>query len=197
MFDCIYSAYCIKPSCDNACHVHAETCYWMERCGITINNPVLHISIDQLNQCVKLLDDNVGKVNVYRAKNTLATADLFCYCAICKYGHGTGLNGGVYNLNFSKYVEEIRKSWRTRYESEELDFMRIWTDSSEFLIISRLDYVNFTDFESQTLLSIMQSRSQPGKSTYIITPSEANLIGKGDGFYPRLLRQLKEAEIKC
>lgn len=197
MFDCIYSAYCIKDDCDNACHVHAEIAYWMERCNIKINNPVLHIDTAQLNQCIDLIEGNIGKVNVYRAKNTVATADLFCYCAICKHGLGTGLNGGVYNLNFSKYIEEIRKSWQTRYESEELEFMRIWSNSAEFLIISRLDYVNFGDFESQTLLNIMQSRLHPDKSTYIIIPSEVNLLGKGDGFYPRLLKQLKEAEISC
>lgn len=195
MYDCIYTAHCTRNRCDQACPVRAEIGYWMDRCKISMNNPVLKIDQEQLRKCTELLENNAGKVNVYRAKNTVATADLFCYCAICMHGSNTGLTHGVYNLNFSAFLDETKKSWQTKYESETLEFMKIWTDSSSYLIISHLDYINFGDFESQMLLTIMQSRREADKSTYIITPSSGNLIGKGNGFYPRLLDELKGAEI--
>ncbi len=196
MFDCIYTPYCTYKQCDLACPIHAEITYWMERCKIDIKDPILRTDRQQIEKCSEIIDKHIGELCVYKARDTVAAADLFCYCAICKYGRGTALSNGIYNLNFMDYIEEIKKSWQTRYESEELQFMKIWTDSSSILVVSHLDYVSFADFESQTMLALMQMRKRQGKTTFIIQPQENSLIGKGNGFFPILTEEMKGVEIK-
>lgn len=196
MFDCIYGERCIRTQCDLACPLHAEITYWMERCNITLSNPVLRIDTEQLNKCKSMVQNNTDGVFTYRAKNTVATADLFTYCAICLHGIGTNMRNGIYQLNFSEYIDENRKTWSTRTESEKLEFMKIWSNTSKDLIISHLDYVSFGDYECQMLLTLIQSRRLPGKTTYIIIPSETELVGRNSSFYSTMINELKESEIR-
>lgn len=195
MIDCIYSPYCTYKQCDLACPTHAEISYWMERCNIDMNNPVLHASPEKIKLVRNILDDN-RSIQIINANDTVLTADLICYCSICLYGKNTALNGGIYNLNYSEYIESIKRSWQTKYESEELEFMRIWSNSSDRLIISHMDYVKFNDFECQTLLTLMQSRDKPNKHTYIVVPKDLNQLYGNGHFYSILLNKFRSGGIK-
>lgn len=195
LYDCIYSPHCTYTQCDMACPVHAEVTYWMERCGITMDNYALHASADNIQKFRNLLESGTGKINAIKAEKTVLAADLLSYCAICMYGHGTALSGGVYNLNYSEYIEEIKHSWNTREEDELLQFMKIWSSAANYLIISHLDYINFKDFESQTLLGLLQSREGAKKSTFIVIPKSSNLIGSGS-FYNILCDKIGGIELK-
>lgn len=66
-------------------------------------------------------------------------------------------------------------------EPEDLEYTRIWTDSCKVLIVSNMDYVKFGDFESQTLLNILQSRQSSDKKTIIISPPVNRLVTGGTG----------------
>lgn len=191
MNDCIYSANCTYKQCDLACPAHAEIRYWLDRCDIDKNSAVFKVSKDQLNQAIRELETHDGKVFTFRANDTVKASDTFSYCAICLHGRGTAFTGGVYRLNFHKYIDEIRKSWNTRYESDWLEYARIWSASADYLIISHLDYIRFNDFESQTLLTLMQDRVKPNKTTVVIVPEKLNLVGNGQ-FYEHLLDILEE-----
>ena len=131
----------------------------------------------------------------YFARDTIKVAKAFCYCAICLYGQGTAFSGGVYHLNFHKYIDEIKKSWNTRYETDWLEYARLWSMSSDYLIISHMDYIKFNDFESQTLLSILQERSKPDKTTIVVVPKLNQIVGEGN-FYATLISRLKEVAIR-
>ena len=48
--------------------------------------------------------------------------------------------------------------------------MRIWSESAKILVVSNTDYVSFTDFESQTLLNLIQQRQSEGLTTIIVRP---------------------------
>ena len=95
MHDCIYSPHCTYVQCDMACPVHAETSYWMERCGIDMNNYAIHASNENVQKFRHFLEIGKGKVNVIKAEQTIRSADLLSYCAICLYGHGTALTSGI------------------------------------------------------------------------------------------------------
>lgn len=172
MYNCIFTAHCIEPFCDKSCSILAETSYLLERNGIQPTNPVFHASETKIQQMLKLLDSREGQLTAYVVgpdDNTIYESDLLTYCAICKNWRGSKLHCTVYNLRYSKFIDETKKSWKGT-ESEELQYMRIWSESAKILIVSNTDYVSFTDFESQTLLNLIQQRESEGLTTIVVRP---------------------------
>ena len=195
MFNCVFTPYCTNETCDLACPRHAEILYWMKRCNLDINNPVLNSSSTKIQYVTELIKNNLNTICVFKADKPIDSANLFSYVAICNYGLGTGLNGGVYHLNFQNYIDELKRSWQTKFDSEDLMNIRIWNQSANYLIISNLEYVKFGDFESQTLLSLLQSRDKPSKSTFIILNKKEPLIGSDSVFFSRLRNKLAEVTV--
>lgn len=196
MYNCIFTPYCTNETCDLACPVHAEILYWMKRCGLDINNPILNSSTAKIQYVTNLIKQNRYTVSAFKADKPVDSAHLFSYVAICNYGLGTGLNGGVYHLNFQQYLDELKQSWQTKFDSDDLSNMRIWNQSSNYLIISNLEYVKFGDFESQTLLSLLQSRDKPDKTTFIILSKKEPLVGSDSVFFSRLKSRLAEVTVQ-
>ena len=79
-------------------------------------------------------------------------------------------------------------------EPEELEYMNIWARSAKILIISNFDYVNFGDFESQTLLNLLQERQNGELTTILVTPSLKTLVSsKASIFFNSLKTRLSDA----
>lgn len=194
MKDCIFSAHCTEPLCDNSCPVYAETSYLLERNGLYMNNPVFQADNSSIQKAIGYLNESQGKFKVVHGNSTTKVADLITYCAICNNWRGNQLHCNVYNLKYSRYIELLKQSWSAKGEISELEYMKIWASSCKILIVSALDFVSFGDFECQTMLSILQSRSIPDKSTLIVSPPVNQLIGKGV-FFQRLKSVLGGGEV--
>lgn len=193
MFDCIFTPHCTRTNCDFACPIHAEITYWMERCNIEIDNPVLLSTDTELKEAQKIIDSSLGCIRAIEASDTTKMGDLLSYVAICLHGIGTAFSNGIYKLNFSNYIESIKRSWQTREEPSNLEYARIWSESARYTIINGLDYVKFGDFESQTLLQILQSRKSAQKATILVIPGIDQLVGQHTSvFFTRLLSVLEE-----
>lgn len=192
MYNCIFTAHCTEDFCDKSCPILAETSYLLERNGISMNSSVFHRKQQYIDMTMRTLELADGHLRTVIATNTVDTAELLTYCAICKMWKGSRLHCNVYNLKYSKYVDEIKKSWSTKHDSDDLEYMRIWSTSAKILIISNLDYVNFGDFESQTLLTLLQTRMGERLTTIIVTPVVNSLVGKGM-FFTKLQALLAEA----
>lgn len=205
MHSCIFAAHCIDAVCDNSCPKFVETSYLLERNGITDKSSVFQAPPEKLSTMSRILTESDGKLKVIVAEDsTVTTAELFTYCAICHNWSGSRLHCSVYNLRYSLYMEELKKSWSIKTEPESLEYMRIWAKSAKVLIISGMDYVHFGDFESQTLLNILQERGGTGQTTIIILPKPirnkqnlpndvtSGLIGKNSDFFRRLTMKLRE-----
>ena len=108
--------------------------------------------------------------------DTIKIADLLTYVAICENWKGSNLHCTVYNLKYSLYLEELKKSWSLKSEQEQLEYMRIWSQTAKILIISNVDYVDFKEFESQTLLNLIQTRSSQGLATLLVSPEPRKLM---------------------
>lgn len=121
--------------------------------------------------------------------DTVQSADLLTYCAICKFWKGSNLHCVVYNLKFSRYVDLIRKSWSMRSEPEELEYIRIFSETAKFLIISNMDYMNFGEFESQTLLNLLAFRQSQDVSTVIVSPPIESLVSTKPSVFFNTLKQ--------
>lgn len=195
MHRCIFTPHCTEQMCDNSCPVLVETSYLLERNGISMNSLVFKSPSASIDKALDILKQVQGKMGVVLTGNTVSTSELITYCAICQNWQGSRLHCSVYNLRYSKFIEDIKKSWSAKSESEELEYTRIWSNSAKVLVISNIDYVNFGDFESQTLLNLLQTREVAGLSTIIISPKLDMLVGKGM-FFARLQKILSEAVIK-
>lgn len=194
MYNCIYAPHCMEDVCDASCPKWVETSYLLERNGIAITNPVFHAPQSKIDAVNSKLDLLSGKLGVVVSSDTVQAADLYTYCAICRNWQGSRLHCTVYNLKYSKFLDDTKKSWSSRFEPESLEYTRIFTDTSKVLVISNLDYVNFKDFESQTLLNIIQQRRSDQKTTIVVCPNPGpnKLIGD-NAFFIRLKELLQAA----
>lgn len=197
MQDCIFSGHCMESRCDKSCPMFIQTIYLLERNGIQLNSNVFKSDPVQVNNTLKILDSSQGKLGVILDNNdTSARSDLITYCAICQHWKGSQLHCVVYHLKFSQYVEEIQRSWSNRGgESESLEYTKIWSKSAKVLVISGIDYVNFKNFQCQTLLELIQQRnSNPDNTTIIVSPPLSSLVGEG-AFFSRLQDMMRKAVI--
>nr|DAJ50921.1 MAG TPA: hypothetical protein [Caudoviricetes sp.] len=192
MQNCIFSGHCSKQVCDKSCPTLAETTYLLERNKISMNSEVFHADPKRLVKMANIVDSSEGTLRTVITKNTVQDADLLSYIAICRNWKGSRLHCTVYNLRYSQYIEMMKKSWSAKSETSELEYMRIFSSSAKVLIISNIDYVNFRDFECQTLLTLLQSRSSGEYTTIIVSPPVTSLVGDSP-FFGRLTEIIKEA----
>lgn len=199
MHNCIFTAHCIETTCDMSCPLLVETSYLLERNGIAMNNPVFYDNAIDYDKILSVLSNAQGKIATYIATNgwnTNQCADILTYAAICQNWKGNQLHCSVYNLKYAKYLDEIKKSWSTKTEPESLEYMRIWSETAKVLIISNLDYVNFGDFESQTLLNLFQTRSNPDFTTIVVSPPIKQLVSAKFSMFFNSLKNVLSAGVK-
>ena len=194
MHNCIFTAHCTEAFCDRSCPILVETSYLLERNNLSFSNPVFSSSRESVIKMLKVLNSVDGKFGVYRIssdENTIQSADLLTYCAICKYWKGSRLHCNVYNLKYSKFIDETKKTWNG-VESESYQYMKIWSETAKVLIISNFDYVNFGDFESQTMLNLIQQRQSQGLTTILVSPQLGTLVSsKKSTFFDMMISMMK------
>lgn len=195
MRNCIFSGHCMNYTCDNSCPTLVQTTYLLERNQIPLNSNVFKTDPVNVNSTLNMLEKVNGKFSVVLDKDdTAVRSDLITYCAICQNWRGSQLHCVVYHLRFSQYVDEIQKSWSKR-ESEEFEYMQIFVKSSKVLIISGIDFVNFKNFQCQTLLELLQQRnSNPDNTTIIVSPPLSSLVGEGM-FFGKLQDMMRKAVV--
>lgn len=193
MYNCIFNAHCIQDVCDNSCPALVETSYLLERNGLDIKNDVFSSFPSDEKSLVEIATEPKSPLTVVACKDTLFVSNLLTYYAICNNWKGNRLHCNVYNLKYSIYIDKLKDSWNSNSDDEDLQYMKIWSDSCKVLIISNIDYVKFNDFESQTLLNIIQSRSMDGKSTLIVSPPLSNLVSGNSRFFDLLKAKMKSS----
>ena len=196
MNNCIFSGHCIKEQCDQSCPTLTETTFLLEQNEINFNSGVFHADPAVLAKYTKIIENTAERtVQTVIAKNTNTVAELLVYCGICKHWRGSRLSTVVYYLKLSQYLDSVQNSWSAFANNEKLDYQKIWVDKAKILIISNIDYVNFKDFQCQTLLKILQSRDKPEFSTIIVSPTTQSLVGSGL-FFSRVQEILSRTTVK-
>jgi hypothetical protein len=191
----MFTGHCIKATCDQSCPAYAESSFLLEQNSIGLNSAVFHADPALVAKYNRIIENAEGKLQTVIAKNTNVASELLTYCGICKYWKGSRLHTVVYNLKLSQYVEGIQNSWSKTTALDELEYQKIWISKAKLLIISNIDYVNFKDFQCQTLLSLLQSRDKPEFTTIIVSPQTQSLVGSGL-FFNRLQETLNRTIIK-
>ncbi len=198
MHNCIFNGHCTEEHlCNASCPILAQTSYLLERNNISMNSSVFKLSSEEIQKHVKILSLAKGRtVSVIVSGNTFTNeaADTLTYCAICEHWKGSQLHCTVYNLKFAQYLEAIQKSWGFNSDSSEVDYMKIWATEAQVLIISNIDFVNFKDFQCQTMLSLLQSRIGTNLTTIVVSPTISSLVGEGQ-FFSRLTDTLSKQKV--
>lgn len=193
MRQCLCTSYCTRNYCDLACPENAEIKFWLKRNSLWPPK-IAETPPKKIESARKIVEANLGKTSYLKAKNPMESADIITYVCICLYGKKTAFTSGVYNLDFADFIDQTKDSWTTKSKSEKLQYMEIWSQTANQLIVSNIEYMKFSDFECQTLLRLIRERDTDGKTTYIVGSKE-ELIGYGP-FFPRLQNILKEATIE-
>lgn len=191
----MFTGHCIKSACDQSCPALTESSFLLEQNSIGLNSSVFHADPTLLQKCNKIVENAEGKLQTVISKNTNATAELIAYCGVCKYWKGSRLHTAVYNLKLSQYLEGIQNSWSGSSNLDDLEYQKIWVAKAKLLIISNIDFVNFKDFQCQTLLTLLQSRDKPEIGTIIVSPQTQTLVGSGL-FFNRLQETLGRTTVK-
>lgn len=191
----MFSGHCIKEQCDQSCPTLTETTFLLEQNGIGFNSNVFHAEPATISKYLKIIENTDRNLHTVIAKNTNSVAELITYCGICKYWRGSRLSTVVYNLKLSQYLDSIQNSWSASANKDDLEYQKIWISKAKLLVISNIDFVNFKDFQCQTLLSLLQSRDKPELNTIIVSPTTQSLVGSGL-FFSRLQETLSRTTIK-
>lgn len=195
MHNCMFTGHCIKSSCDQSCPALQESSFLLEQNKIGLNSRVFHADPELLAKYNRIVEDAEGKIQTVLARDTNAVSELIAYCGVCKYWKGSRLHTTVYSLKFSQYVEDIQNSWSHSSNLDELEYRKIWISKAKLLVISNIDYVNFKDFQCQTLLQLLQSRDKPEMGTIVVSPQVQNLVG-GGLLFARLQETLSRTIVK-
>jgi hypothetical protein len=192
MQNCIFNAHCTECICDQSCPIYVETSYLLERNGLSLNSPVFRSSESDISFACDVLNEFSGKFGVVKVDDTVKYAELITYCAICRNWKGNQLHCAVYNLKYSKYLDDEKKSWNYSNSSisDDLDYIKIWANAAKVLVISNFDYVSFGDFESQKILNLVQTRNQNGLTTIMVSPT-SGIVTKSASInsFPAILKQ--------
>lgn len=191
---CPYTGHCIKPECTMACVEYGEMTYLLERNGIEKTNSVFNRSPKILRDGMSVLHESEGKLTYLVSDHVKETSDLLSYLAICENWYGNRLHCCVYHLDFYKFLEQTQKSWSMTSMPDDLEYSQIWMNSAKILVISNFEFVQFKDFQAQTMLNIINSRMNDGKTTILVGPPLASLVGvNGSVFFARLRDMLGKA----
>ena len=195
MVNCMFTGFCVNGECDKSCPDYVQSSYLLERNNISINSKVFQSDPKVIQKYSNIINVAEGRLATVIASNTNEAAELLTYCGICKHWKHSRLNMVVYNLRFSQYIDNIQKSWNAKSTSDDMDYIKIWSESAKVLIISNIDYVNFREFQCQTLLTLIQNRDANKLSTIIVSPRIDALAGDGN-FFIQMKKILSNSIVK-
>lgn len=200
MNKCPFNITCTHGVCDTSCKYFAEYSHWADRCDIKISNPAFKAKVEDIHSADEVLraaeredlESAFPHLAATKVNNVVLTTDTLTLYTIHSYCQGIGFYNGVYKLDLYQYFEDIKGTWNNRRPQNSLEDIDIWIKSSRVLIIYNVSMIRFGDFESQTLLRILQDRYDPEKRTIIVVEEKFGFVGKPDSvFFVRLRDELK------
>ena len=171
---CPFSSQCERAFCDYSCGKNVLFDVMMKKSEIKPQD-VGAISVklrDKVKQDLAKFKGSTIYITANRGNKMLG--DIYAWLAACKLCPYYGSDVTVYHLKYSKYLEQLRQSWATKYEPEELIEARCFVNTARVLVVSSLEYVQYKDFESQTLFSLLGERSYNRDFTTIVIGPEIN-----------------------
>lgn len=184
--DCKFIESCTRDWCDYSCGIDDNYDVMYERCNIS--GIELKYKQEDLIRDWNTIVNSDGVICI-QSKDISNKVKEIVYTCICRYIKAK-MGPHVVHVSYSTYVQQIKDSW-SQGVSDKLQRLQNNINNVEILVISGLDYCIFNDFESQTILNLIESRKMENKYTVIVLKDISQLSGKGLFLVP-LKNQLKE-----
>ena len=192
--ECPFADQCTDQVCDEACPKRIELTYLLERNRISLRSSVFQTSDTKIELAKSVLHLNKNLI-VIESASVVETSTLLAYIACCERWKGNCLNCSVYHLSYSDFVKIDKKVYNTKGQSDELDYMNIWMDYANILIISDLEGTQIAQHQATEFIQLLRSRERAEKKTIIVSPKINELNGSGQAF-ETVKRILREAVIR-
>lgn len=165
---CPFAAACDSPRCDYSCN-RTSTLEAMIRHSEIDPNRLGKVSPEAISMIESYMQKFSGRTGMVLCnKDSKWLADLYSWVAICKLSRYYGSDIAVFHLNFNQYVQNIRSGNWGRGESERMSLMRYFIRTARVLVISGLEYIQWYDTESQTLLQVIGDRERNSNFSTVI-----------------------------
>lgn len=181
--------------CNDACLIANCMNYLLDKNGLyesdifsTITDEEIAVSQKVFNQAVSTCELTTY---VTKQNSSKHASDMLTYYSICSMWKGSGVKTMVYNLNFSQYIQYLKFDMNNRPNADELSNAerikaiiegRIESSNKNLIIVSGLDFVNFSKYNCEVLFEIIATREAKRLPLIIVAPQLSNIVGEGPLF---------------
>ena len=175
---CPFCAACDAPVCDYSCN-RTSTLNSMMDLSELEPTKFGEIPEDSIKMILDYMDKFKGKTGMVLCnKNSKYLADLYTWVAICKLARFYGSKMTVFELDFNWYMQNMRSGNWGRGETERMSDVRYLLSTVRVLVITGLEYIQWYDMESQTLMNLIGDRERSTDfSTVIVSRHPKDFMG--------------------
>ena len=195
MESCIHLSHCDSIECTEACNTWAESTYLQYRNNCKLSHYKYDSKTEtEIYELIKKCDDSEDHF-IWRPKSSLSFIRATSVYLIDLFYSINSHKCSVYNLKFGSFIEGVRKTIDGSSLSDDIRYMSIWAESSEYLLISNLDYCYIGVIEYTRLMQLIQKRSNEGKHTIVFTSVPLSQMAGNKEMITLLHNRLEEVRI--
>ena len=190
---CMYCNICTEYECNFTCIKGVTSQYYVDASNFPLySSEFMNFYTDEdFVRFGKIIKDHRRGYGVVVSKGRKYLSDAFFYAAMVIENYHSLYWPEAFMLNYRKYTDSYRRSWTTGEEPDSLQEARYNAEHCCTLIITGLDTMIFGDFESQTLLALLEDRNEAKQST-IIVMSDVDSINTNSRSTTTFVRSLRE-----
>lgn len=185
----------VAETCGESCPVWAVTEFLLRKNNLLGTNVMSRMTRSVVQTCDKIIEGAMTSTDSFvtyipQSISCNEAANLLTYYGICTNWRGSAFSTVVYNLNFSTYINEVKKSWNNSNLDKftEFDYIRsiiegkVEGKATNILILSGIEFVNFKDFACEQMFDIINCRQSKHLPLIIVSPEASNIVGEGPLF---------------
>lgn len=190
---CMYCNICTEYECNFTCIKGVTSQYYVDASNFPLySSEFMNFYTDEdFVKFGNIIKDHRRGYGVVVSKGRKYLSDAFFYAAMVIENYHSLYWPEAFMLNYRKYTDAYRRSWTTGEEPDSLQEARYNAEHCCTLIITGLDTMIFGDFESQTLLALLEDRNKAKQST-IIVMSDVDSINTNSRSTTTFVRSLRE-----
>ena len=199
---CMYCNICTEYECNFTCIKGVTSGYYVDASNFPLySSEFMNFYTDEdFVKFGKIIKDHRRGYGVVVSKGRKYLADAFFYAAMVIENYHSLYWPEAFMLNYRKYTDSYRRGWTTGEEPDSLQEARYNAEHCCTLIITGLDTMIFGDFESQTLLALLEDRNKAKQSTILVMSDVDNINTNSRStttFVRSLREELRKRVISC
>lgn len=199
---CMYSNVCTEYECNRTCIKGVTSEYYVNASNFSLYSSEFmnYYNDEDFVKFGNIIKDHRRGYGVVVSKGRKYLSDAFFYTAMIIENYHSLYWPEAFMLNYRKYTDAYKRSWTTGEEPDSLQEARYNAEHCCTLIITGLDTMIFGDFESQTLLALLEDRNKAKQSTILVMSDVDNINTNSRStttFVRSLREELRKRVISC